>query len=75
MPRWAEYFAPEDVSSAFEGRSTVEGPEHLLTVAPPIRLNMGNFTEEELRSYGMSNEEIAALKESGDWSLQRTGIP
>ena len=75
VPRWAEYFASEDVSNAFEGMSTVEGQEHLLTVAPPIKLNMENFTEEELKSYGMSEEEITALKESNDWLLQWTGVP
>ena len=36
---------------------------------------MESFTEEELRSYGMSNEEIPALKESEDWLLQWTGVP
>ena len=50
VPRWAEYFASEDVSNAFEGMTTVGGQEHLLAVAPPIRLHMGSFTEEELRS-------------------------
>jgi hypothetical protein len=75
VPRWAEYFASEDVSNAFEGMTTVGGQEHLLTVAPPIRLNMESFTEEELRSYGMSSEEITALKESDDWLLQWTGVP
>ena len=28
-----------------------------LTVAPPIRLDAGSFTEEELSSWGCSNEE------------------
>ena len=57
VPQWAEYFAEEDVSNAFEGMHTVEGQEHLLTVAPPVRLNADSFTDEELRSYGMSDEE------------------
>ena len=45
MPQWEEYYAEEDVSIAFEGMITMEGQEHLLTVAPPMRLNADSFTE------------------------------
>jgi hypothetical protein len=75
VPQWAEYFAEEDVSNAFEGMQTEEGQEHLLTVAPPVRLNADSFTDEELRSYGMSDEEIETLKQSEDWLLQWVGVP
>ena len=70
MPQWPEYYAEEDVPNAFEGMITVEGQEHLLTAAPPVRLNADSFTDEELRSYGMKKEEIQALKQSDDWLLQ-----
>ena len=75
VPQWAEYYAEEDVSNAFEGMITVEGQEHLLTVAPPVRLNADSFTDKELRSYGMKEEEIQALKQSDDWLLQWVGVP
>ena len=75
VPQWAEYYAEEDVSNAFEGMLTVEGQEHLLTVAPPVRLNADSFTDEELRSYGMDEEEIRTLKQSDDWLLQWVGVP
>lgn len=60
-PQWAEYYAEEDVSNAFEGMITVEGQEHLLTVAPPVRMNADSFTDKELRSYGTEKEEIQTL--------------
>ena len=75
VPQWAEYYAEEDVSNAFEGMITVEGQEHLLIVAPPVRLNADSFTDKELRSYGMKEEEIQALKQSDDWLLQWVGVP
>ena len=56
VPRWAKYYAEEDVSNAFEGMLTVEGQEHLLTGAPPVRLNADSFTDEELRPYGMEED-------------------
>ena len=75
VPQWAEYYAEEDVSNAFEGMITMEGQEHQLTVAPPVRSNADSFTDEELRSYGMKEEEIHALKQSDDWLLQWMGVP
>ena len=74
-PQWTEYYAEEDVPNAFEVMITVEGQEHLLIVAPSVRLNANSVTDEELRSYGMEKEEIQTLKQSDDWLLQWVGVP
>ena len=75
VPRWARYFSQEDVSNAFESMLLLPGQEHLLTVAPPIRLSAETFTDEELESYSLTSGEIEELKQSDEWLLQWVGVP
>ena len=44
-------------------------------MSPPVRLNADSFTDTELKSYGMKEEEMQTLKQSDDWLLQWVGVP
>ena len=75
IPRWARWFWPEDIKDAFEHVVVAEKDREKLTVAPPIRLDDGSFTEEEQRSWGYSDEEIEELQGADELLLQWQHAP
>ena len=73
IPRSATHFASEDVSDAYEGAKVAEDCRHLLTAAPPITLRPSDFTDEELREWGVDDVEV--LKGCEQLLVQWSGMP
>ena len=51
MPEYAEWFASEDISDAYEGMMIAMGDTSFLTCVPPIQLKWSDFTVEELKEW------------------------
>ena len=75
IPAWARWFASEDTSNAFESMWLAENVRHMVTVAPPVKLSMDDFTEEELREWGYTDAEIEAMRGESDLLLGWQGCP
>ena len=76
VPSWARFFGQGDISSAFESMWLKDGQQHLLTVVPPMKLGPEGFSEEDLREFGIGEEEIQTLlRQEGEWLLQWEGVP
>jgi hypothetical protein len=75
VPRWAKWFAVEDVADVFEHVLMARGDENMLTVAPPVRLTPDMFTDAEMTEWGYTSQEIAALRKEGELLLQWQHCP
>ena len=75
IPRWARWFWPEDIKDEFEHVVVAEKDREKLTVALPIRLDARSFIEEELRSWGYSDEEFEELQGADELLLQWQHAP
>jgi hypothetical protein len=74
VPWWAEWFAEEDVSDAYEGMRLAEHLKNMLCCAPPIPVGPETFTREELGRW-LTEEEIDELMGQESWLLRWEGVP
>jgi hypothetical protein len=64
VPWWAEWFAEEDVSDAYEGMRLAEDRKNMLCCAPPIPVGPETFSREELQRW-LTEGEIEELMGQG----------
>ena len=75
IPRSAQWFFPEDIKDGFEHVVVHPDDRDKLTVAPPVRLKPSDFTVEEMKGWGYTEEEIKELMGCDELLLQWQHAP
>ena len=58
---WAEYYAGEDISDAYEGMGLEAESAHMVTYVPPMPLRWDMFTRDGLLRWGLTEQQVEGL--------------